>query len=139
MDSFDYLDYLKKNKISYDNTSLSFSDYKKRFIYNKIINRLNIIYGLRGTGKTTILFQKYLETKNQKIYFNSDELKVLKLNLLELIEKTIYLFGDKTEIFIDEINSIEGWADIIKIAHYWLFCNKLNRIKKTIGQKSSVL
>ncbi len=133
MDSFDYLDYLKKNKLSYDNTSLSFSDYKKRFIYDKIINRLNIIYGLRGTGKTTILFQKYLETKNQKIYFNSDELKVLKLNLLELIEKTIYLFGDKTEIFIDEINSIEGWADIIKIAY-----DKFPKVKFYITGSSAI-
>lgn len=117
MDSFNYFEYIKKNKLSYDNTSLSFSNYKKRFIYDKIVNRLNIIYGLRGTGKTTILFQKYIETKNPKIYYNSDELKILKLNLLKLIEKTIYLFGDNTEIFIDEINSIEGWADVIKIAY----------------------
>ncbi len=96
-----------------------------------IKNRLVILPGLRGVGKTTILFQLYDYLTNNKgiereqiLYFSTDELKAfLNKKVLEVIDvfirdfhKTTPVYLDK-ELFIliDEAHFDKSWSEAAKI------------------------
>ena len=96
-----------------------------------ISKRLVILPGLRGVGKTTIVFQIYDYLKNQKkieqdriLYFSTDELKAyLGKSILDIadtfiqdIHKTspIYL-GKKIFIFVDETHFDSNWSETAKV------------------------
>lgn len=96
-----------------------------------ISKRLVILPGLRGVGKTTIVFQIYDYLKNEKkieqdriIYFSTDELKAyLGKNILDVAEtfiqevhKTSPAFLDKEIfIFVDESHFDSKWSETAKI------------------------
>ncbi len=113
------LSFVKKSKVDYEQTAQAYRKYKKRFIFKDLgKGRLRIMYGLRGTGKTTLMFQEYLETSEKKrFYFHANEIKLLNLKLLEVLEAAIYLFGRDLHIFIDEVSRLEGWEEHIKVAY----------------------
>ena len=48
--------------------------------------RLFIISGLRGTGKTTALFQVFAQTVGKKIYVSCDELSARRITLSDFVE-----------------------------------------------------
>ncbi|MBU0760367.1 MAG: AAA family ATPase [Nanoarchaeota archaeon] len=97
----------------------------------KISNRLIILPGLRGVGKTTLLFQLYKYLKEVKkieqdriLYFSTDELKAyLGRGILEVIDvfikeihKTTFTSLDKEIfIFIDESHFDPKWSEAAKI------------------------
>jgi predicted AAA+ superfamily ATPase len=129
----DKTEFIKRAKIQYEETAHTYEQYRARSI--KIENsRLHIIYGLRGVGKTTIMFQRYLkEPTNKRIYIHAQEIELLRLNLLEVIEEAVSIFGQDMHIFIDEINSIEAWFEHIKIAY-----DKFSKIKMMLSGSSSI-
>jgi hypothetical protein len=99
---------------------------------NEKINRLIIIPGLRGTGKTTLLYQLYLYLIRKKnipreriLFISVDDLKSLNYNLRSCIEvyESKILFEDlvnsKEPVFLllDEVNHDQNWALTLKVIY----------------------
>lgn len=96
-----------------------------------ISKRLIILPGLRGVGKTTLVFQIYEYLKNQKkieqdrlLYFSTDELKAyLGKKILDIsdtfiqdIQKTSPIHLDKEVfIFVDEAHFDPAWSETAKV------------------------
>jgi len=97
----------------------------------KVINRLIILPGLRGVGKTTLLFQMYKYLKDVKkveqdriLYFSTDELMAyLGVGILDAVDvfireihKSTFASLDKELfIFIDESHFDAKWSETAKI------------------------
>ena len=112
------LDFVKRSKIEYERTAENYTGYRKRFFYDRLNHRLNILYGIRGSGKTTLMFQKYNELDEEKrVYLHGEEIRTVRLSLLEVLKAVRYLFGNDAEVFIDEINTYPNWWEEIKIAY----------------------
>ncbi len=110
--------FIRNSKLEYEKTSQAYKEYKKRFIYTELKGRMIILYGMRGTGKTTLMFQKYLETnEDNRIYLHGEELSILRINILDAIKETERIIGQNAIIFLDEINTISNWDEQIKIAY----------------------
>jgi len=98
---------------------------------NEKINRLIIIPGLRGTGKTTLLYQMYLYLIKENIFrerilfISIDKLKSLNSDLMSCIE--VYeskilsedLVTSEKPVFLllDEVNHDPNWALTLKIIY----------------------
>ncbi len=94
-------------------TDLSFT----RYLYDKINwnNRLIVIKGAKGVGKTTMLLQhiKRTFTDPQKaLYVSLDHIWFANHTLLELAEYH-YTHGG-THLFLDEVHKYKGWEQEIK-------------------------
>lgn len=87
--------------------------------------RIIIMPGLRGTGKTTLLAQLYLNQPSSgvdKLYISADEIiKRFDTNLWELLEHYEQLIGSRLEelkqpliLFFDEIHYDPKWASFLK-------------------------
>ncbi len=99
--------------------------------HGSITKRLIIMPGLRGVGKTTVVFQIYDYLKNVKkieqdrlLYFSTDELKsYLGKSILEVtdtfiqeIHKTSAVHLEKDIfIFVDEAHFDESWSETAKL------------------------
>jgi uncharacterized protein len=86
-----------------------------RYLYDKINwkNRLIGIVGARGTGKTTLLLQRYIKEYNNPekcLYFSADHYKIT--NIYEVVEQ-FFNYGGET-VFIDEIHKYPNWKIEIK-------------------------
>ncbi|MHB8360544.1 MAG: ATP-binding protein, partial [Thermoplasmataceae archaeon] len=81
-----------------------------------------IIKGLRRSGKSTLLKQIInLRFKNSFFYLNFDDERLMDFtvdNFQLLTETFIELFGERKNVFFDEIQNIRGWE---------LFINRLLR------------
>ena len=96
------------------------------FIDGNNVNRFIVLPGLRGVGKTTILFQVYDYILNQKninpeqiLYFSCEELNKIKdCDIYETVEYYIKTFhnsslqtiGEKIFLFIDEAHFDKDWS-----------------------------
>ena len=109
----------------------------KKYIDNfieksKKINRLTIISGLRGTGKTTLLYQIYLYLIKKKnipreriLFISVDDLKSLNYDLrscIDIYESKILLedlVNSKEPVFLllDEVNHDANWALTLKVIY----------------------
>lgn len=99
--------------------------YIEDFINKKSDNRLVIIPGFRGVGKTTVMAQICSEFKKRgsKILFLSveDANNLFDIGISELMSAYEYILGDNLEsikepvlIFLDEIQSDPKWAVTLK-------------------------
>lgn len=114
----DAIEFVKHSKITYERTAEAYKEYKKRFIFDQLNKRLNIIYGMRGTGKTTMMFQRYNESdEDKRIYIHGEEINTVGIKILEILKAINYLFGDDAHVFIDEINAYPRWWEEIKIGY----------------------
>ena len=99
---------------------------------NKKINRLIIIPGLRGTGKTTLLYQIYLYLIKRKnvsreriLFISVDDLKSLNYDLRSCIDiyESKILFEDLVTseepvfLLLDEVNHDLNWALTLKVIY----------------------
>jgi hypothetical protein len=127
------VEYSIKNQDKKLNKRSDFFELKKRidvFLDKGDDARFYIMPGLRGVGKTTILFQlyDYLATKkeinpNRILYFDLDRLKDMGnfniLDYLDLFIKDIneeaYLNNDPLFIFVDESQYSKNWDHVGKI------------------------
>ena len=94
-------------------TDLSFT----RYLYEKINwdNRLIVIKGAKGVGKTTMLLQHILRTfkdKQKALYASLDHIWFANHSVLDLAEYH-YTHGG-THLFLDEVHKYKGWQQEIK-------------------------
>ena len=121
----------KGNKL---NTRLELNEIKKQidnFIDEKYANRFIVIPGLRGVGKTTLLYQTYEYLFKEKniplsniLYISCDELNnITDCSIRELVElylknrfnKNIRTLNEKVFLLIDEAQYDKNWAVSNKI------------------------
>ena len=90
----------------------------RRYLYPKIDWREHLICikGARGTGKTTLLLQHYLEAfkgnRNGALYVSADDLWFSRHTLKDVAE---YLYTHGVgHLFIDEVHHAEEWQRAVK-------------------------
>jgi len=84
--------------------------------FPEILNKVVILYGVRRSGKTYILYDLFKKYKSQALYidfederltdFETRDFEVLKEAFLELKS---HLIGKEIIFLFDEIQNIEGW------------------------------
>ena len=86
----------------------------KRFLFETVdwTQRLILIQGYRGTGKTTLLLQRAAEEKNQTIYLSLDDIYFESFRLVELID-ALYTRGYRY-FFLDEVHRYIHWSKDLK-------------------------
>lgn len=90
---------------------------KKRYLYSQINwdSRALCLAGARGTGKTTMLLQYYLETYNDPgrcLYLSADNIQVMA-NGLFAIAGDYFAHGGEA-LIIDEVHKYPGWSQEVK-------------------------
>lgn len=88
-----------------------------RYLYDQINwdNKLIVIKGAKGVGKTTMLLQHILKTfpdKQKALYVSLDHIWFARHTLLDLAEYH-YTHGG-THLFLDEVHKYKGWQQGIK-------------------------
>lgn len=88
-----------------------------RYLYDKINwdNKLIVIKGAKGVGKTTMLLQHILKTfpdKQKALYVSLDHIWFARHSLIDLAEYH-YTHGG-THLFLDEVHKYKGWQQEIK-------------------------
>lgn len=89
----------------------------KRYLYYEIDwkDRLIIIKGARGTGKTTLILQYIKETfeySDKALYVSLDDIWFSENRLVHLAEEFVKMGG--THLFIDEVHKYPVWSQEIK-------------------------
>ena len=90
----------------------------KRYLWARINwdNRLNIITGARGVGKTTLLLQYIKEnlsrTPDEVIFVNLDDLYFSRNTLVDFVDAFVKRGGN--HIIIDEVHKYRNWSQEIK-------------------------
>ena len=98
------------------NLSLIKMDFK-RYLYNEINwdNRLIIVTGARGTGKTFLVLQHFLEKYNdikKCLYFSADNPLVLKEGIYNIGSEYFKYYGNC--LIIDEVHKQKDWSIHVK-------------------------
>ena len=88
-----------------------------RYLYEKINwdNRLIVIKGAKGVGKTTMILQHILrsfEDKEKALYVSLDHIWFANHSVLDLAEY-LYTHGG-THLFLDEVHKYKGWQQEVK-------------------------
>jgi predicted AAA+ superfamily ATPase len=90
----------------------------KRYLWNRVNwnNRLNIIMGARGVGKTTLLLQ-YIRVNlyhkpDEVIFVNLDDLFFARNTLVDFVNEFVKRGGKY--IFIDEVHKYGNWSQEVK-------------------------
>lgn len=111
------------------------ASWPKRDVYNQLIEELDLkqitaLLGLRRVGKTTLLKQainslvKETPEKKRIMFFSFEESfiehtrdvleEILYLYIEDVLRKKIWQIDEKVYIFLDEIQYIPFWQDILK-------------------------
>nr|WP_206205499.1 ATP-binding protein [Thermococcus sp. MV5] len=89
-------------------------------------NRILLLYGLRGVGKTTLMAQTYFKllgkvSQERLLYISADEVALLNSDMLEAVKTYEALIGERFEelsrpvfLFIDEVHYDKNWDLILK-------------------------
>ena len=90
---------------------------KKRYLYSQINwdSRALCLAGARGTGKTTMLLQYYLECYNDPgrcLYISADNIQVMGYGLFA-IARDFFAHGGEA-LIIDEAHKYPGWSQEVK-------------------------
>ncbi|ADT85188.1 ATP-binding protein [Thermococcus barophilus] len=92
-------------------------------------NKLLVLYGLRGVGKTTMLAQTYFKllpqiSRERLVYVPLDKLRSLGISLSDFIQAYERLLGERVEefsqptfLFIDEAHYDENFGITVKDLH----------------------
>ena len=106
---------------------------KKRPIYSelekKFTDRAILLYGARGTGKTTFLL--FMAKKHGFLYLSGDDPIVSSVHFYELAEKILVHYPG---VIIDEVHFLKDWSLVVK----YLYDSFPNR-KIWISDSSSVV
>ena len=87
----------------------------KRYLDIDWSKRLIALIGARGTGKTTLGLQHYLDKYNSPtecLYFSVDNPLVAKNGIYEIGKEFFSLYGDT--LIIDEVHKQKGWSIDVK-------------------------
>ena len=107
-------------------------EYLKAYLLNNSVSeRIIVLHGLRGTGKTTLLAQLYLceeisqVDKTRKLFLSFDEM-VRDLNLSfrdvlytyeEILQTHLEKLNEPVFLFLDEVHFDEKWESLLKIIY----------------------
>lgn len=125
--------FLNSNKLNERNEIIQIKEYINEFMDGNTFNRFIVLPGLRGVGKTTLLFQVYdylLRDKNVSpqhiFYFSCEDLKYLgNYNIGEVVnnflknypEKELMTIDENIFLLIDESQYDKNWALAGKIIY----------------------
>ncbi len=86
----------------------------KRLIYHEIHwnDRLILLLGYRGVGKTTMLLQRLEEFGDKGVYFSLDDLYFESNRLVSVVEN-LYAAGFRA-FFMDEVHRYQYWSKDLK-------------------------
>jgi predicted AAA+ superfamily ATPase len=89
-------------------------DKKRRYLFQQIdfSQKLIIILGYRGTGKTTLLLQYLSSSKKKGIYVSLDDLFFESNRLIEIIQQ-LYTIGYRL-FLLDEVHRYAWWSKDLK-------------------------
>lgn len=92
----------------------------KRYLYSQLDwnARLNIIVGMRGVGKTTMMLQharEHLPFDNSVIYISIDDIYFTTNSLIDFAEEFNKRGGKY--LLIDEVQKYEGWSREVKMIY----------------------
>lgn len=80
------------------------------------IKKVNILHGVRRSGKTFLLYDIFQENKESSLYidFEDERLRDLELDDLDLIKESFFelkphLIDKKVFFLLDEVQNIDGW------------------------------
>jgi predicted AAA+ superfamily ATPase len=108
---------MEKLRVKYLRLLASVKVSPKRFLYDKINwhDRLIIIKGQRGTGKTTLLLQ-YIKTTfkdySETLYVSLNDIYFSSNTLSDLVEK--FVMNGGRFLFLDEVHRYKGWSEELK-------------------------
>ena len=90
----------------------------KRLIYHEIHwnDRLILLLGYRGVGKTTMLLQRVEEFGDKSVYFSLDDL-YFESNRLVTVVENLYAVGFRA-FFMDEVHRFQYWSKDLKQLYY---------------------
>lgn len=101
--------------------------FKKRDLFYKIDTEINnfikdpsnkriyLFYGLRGIGKSTILYQ-ILKKHNSIMFIDGTNINYNNLDLVKVVDEYRKITNYNI-LIIDELNDINNWGDALKIIH----------------------
>ena len=86
----------------------------RRYLYDGIdwSQRLILILGHRGTGKTTLMLQYMQQSQEKTIFLSLDDYFFEEVRLITLVEQ-LYLEGIRT-FFLDEVHRYQFWSTDLK-------------------------
>ena len=91
-------------------------------IRNRKLRKVNIIYGVRRSGKTFLLFDIFKKSPTQSLYidFEDERLRNIDVSDLEKIRESFFelnphLIDKKDILFLfDEIQNVDGWEKFVR-------------------------
>lgn len=93
----------------------------KRYLRSSINwnNRLNVIVGARGTGKTTLMLQyikeNLMDKTDEVLYTSLDDLYFSKTNLVDFAGEFVKRGGKY--LFLDEVHKYKNWSQELKSSY----------------------
>lgn len=118
-ESVDTLGFLKNAVLESERKAKEYAKPIKRDLYGEIAAKpnLHIVYGLRGGGKTTLLFQRFFDYEaGRRVYIACDELRLLRISIYEVFRNLHYVIDIQNgALFLDEITRLDNWAEELKI------------------------
>ncbi len=99
------------------NSSFISRELEKNFISQKNDSHIQIISGIRRSGKSTLMDMMKMRTKKADYYLNFDDERLLNFSVEDfqpLVEIFLELFGEQNTFYFDEIQNIPKWERFIR-------------------------
>jgi len=110
----DIVSFLKEEKFLMEKQFSEIRQEFKRDAYSELEkSNIIILYGLRGTGKTTIMAQKYLEV-TESLAIHGEHMNLAGYSIKDLISSLKHVLNEGY-LFIDEITKLKHWAEELKV------------------------
>ena len=108
---------MQQLKSMHERTIAQHKKSKERYLTDKIdwTFKAICIFGARGTGKTTLLVQRYkkaYKTSEKALYISADNIIVTSKGLLNIAQEYFALGGEA--LFIDEVHKYLNWSIEVK-------------------------
>lgn len=108
------VEFLKEEKFLMEDALAAQLKDRRRNAYSGLGRaKITVLYGLRGTGKTTLLAQKYAESK-ERLAIHGEHLNLAEYSIKDMIPQLRHVISEG-HLFIDEITKLDNWAEELKV------------------------